>query len=706
MSNFDPPPYIGKLISAINDGAKSAQLGAVAFVFIGLFLLATSFSATDEDLLIGKSISISQLGGVTVPVVLSFGFMPAIFLALHLYTLIRFDLLMQNLRHFEAELRAHVPLQRDRDRCLQLLANTEFIQAAVQPEASFVFRWTYRFMLAVFPVAVLLLVQLGSLRLQSDVVNIVHHITILLDILLLIWFFRRQRPSGDSVLLWLFKRGRFVLPVLVLGFNFAWCRVPSAEATTVGARKWEELKRELFGPDRSDLNSKQRVDLAIASLRQPVDLLLCPHVALGCRYLSVPGRTLVGKVWDNGAFVQLRAGEELDGKRRAAFDPLVLQNKPLRFANLARTLFFNVDLTGADLRGATLDRASMQQAQLDRAQLQRASLYRAQLQGARLNGAQMQGASLDGAQLQGASLHRTQLQGASLNLAQLQGASLLGAQLQGASLQQAQLQDASLFEAELQGAWLGSAELQGASLDQAQLQGAFLDRAQLQGARLDRAELQGAELFRAQMQGARLNGAQMQGASLDRAQLQGASLDGAQLQGALIADAQIWRLRAPGARLDDAQFRDLDINDAPPCPYEVRPGEACPNRRSWAGRIEEWTKSIPAGKPRDEAQRRLAILTANDQPAGAETAQGIWQNYHTPQPEAVAQRLGELACGPDHAPYIARGIVGQIWREEPRNLGTQRQTLAARMLSADCPGAKDLAEDLRSRLRDIAAGRD
>jgi hypothetical protein len=297
MSAFDPPAYIGKLISAINDGAKSAQLGAVAFVFIGLFLLATSFSATDEDLLIGKSISISQLGGVTVPVVLSFGFMPAIFLALHLYTLIRFDLLMQNLRHFEAELRAHVPLQRDRDRCLQLLANTEFIQAAVQPEASFVFRWTYRFMLAVFPVAVLLLVQLGSLRLQSDVVNIVHHITILLDILLLIWFFRRQRPSEDSVLLWLLRHGRYVLPAAVLGFNFAWWQVPSAEETTVGV----VAQNSSVGDP----------------LRHPVDLLLCPHVGLGCRYLSVPGRTLVGKVWDNGTFVQSRAGEALDEKRRA-----------------------------------------------------------------------------------------------------------------------------------------------------------------------------------------------------------------------------------------------------------------------------------------------------------------------------------------------------------------------------------------------------
>jgi hypothetical protein len=242
MSAFDQPPYISKLIGAINDGAKSAQLGALVFVFIGLFLLATSFSATDEDLLIGTSISISQLGGVAVPVALSFGFMPAIFVALHLYTLIRFDLLMQNLRYFQAELRATVPLEKDRQSCLQLLANTEFIQAQLQPEGSFVFRWTYRFMLAVFPVGVLLLVQLSSLRLQDHVVNFVHHITILLDILLLIWFFRRQRPSGDSVLRWLFKRGRFVLPALVLGFNFAWCQVPSATANTVGAGKWEALR--------------------------------------------------------------------------------------------------------------------------------------------------------------------------------------------------------------------------------------------------------------------------------------------------------------------------------------------------------------------------------------------------------------------------------------------------------------------------------
>jgi hypothetical protein len=312
----------------------------------------------------------------------------------------------------------------------------------------------------------------------------------------------------------------------------------------------------------------------------------------------------------------------------------------------------------------------------------------------------LQGARLDGAQLQGARLRAAQLQGASLEQAHLQGASLERAELQGASLDQAQLQGASLEEA----------LLQGASLDQAQLQGASLNRAQLQGASLDRAQVQGAWLAVAQLQGASLARAQLQGASLARAQLQGASLDRAQLEGALLADVHVWRARAPNAALDDAQLRDLDFSYAPPCPDRVWPGEACPNPRSWAGWTEIWTKSIPAGWRRDAAQQRLAILTANDQPAGAETAQGNWANHPASAPEAVAKRLGDLACGARHAPRIARGISGQISRvfgEELRNLGTtQRQTLAARMLSDDCPGAKGLTENERALLTAIVEGRD
>ncbi|MCA3360600.1 MAG: pentapeptide repeat-containing protein, partial [Roseomonas sp.] len=234
---------------------------------------------------------------------------------------------------------------------------------------------------------------------------------------------------------------------------------------------------------------------------------------------------------------------------------------------------------------------------------------------------------------------------------------------------------------------------------------AQLDGAQLQGASLEGALFQGASLGWAQLQGASLDRAQLQGASLDGAQLQGALLSRAQLQGALITKAQIWRMRATRAALDDAQLRDLGFSDAAPCPDRVPPGAACPNPRSWDAWTEEWTKFIPSGQQRDAALQSLAVLTANNQPAGAETAQGTWRNHPPPQPEAVAKRLGELACGPDHAPHIARGIWWQILREEPRNLGTQRQTLAERMLGDDCPGARGLTEDQRGLLTAIAEGR-
>jgi hypothetical protein len=329
----------------------------------------------------------------------------------------------------------------------------------------------------------------------------------------------------------------------------------------------------------------------------------------------------------------------------------------------------------------------------------------------------LSGASLYWAQLQGASLNRAQLQGARLNLAQLQGASLMGAQLQGARLDLAQLQGARLIEAQMQGAQLDLAQMQGAWLDGAQMQGAWLDGAQLQGAALEGAQLQGASLRRAELQGASLGGAQ----------LQGAWLGGAQLQGALITGAQLWRLRAPNAALDDAQLRDLRFQDAPPCPDRRLIGP-CPTPRNWQERVQAWTDAIPAGQPRERAAQRLSVLTAPQAPDDAEAEGDTWDKHPAPAPEAVANRLGALACGADHAPHIARGILPQISsraeprgilsqifrgispqivsRVETRGLGTQGRTLAERMLGDDCPGAKGLTNDERATLAAIAAGRD
>jgi len=532
--DFEPPKYIQQLIASINDGAKSAQLGALAFVAIGLFLLATSFSATDEDLLMGKSIAISQLGGVAVPVALSFGFMPAVFVAVHLYTLIRFEMLAGNVRQLMQELAEHVALEADRARCRQLLANVEFVHALATRGATWVYRWTAWGIIAVFPIFVLLLVQLGSLRLQDHVVNIIHHVAIFADLVLLQWFTLRLRgarmPAGVDG--WFMRRGlhraiamvpvlrreRLLwLPLAVLVADLCWCRVPSAAATTVGDGKTVFSVAAPRMSPRVDETWFGYIAAAIADpWVHPVDLILCPYVKLGCRYLSVPGRTLVAKVWDNTAFVELRAGQELDERRKASFDKIVLRDRMLRFANLSNSLMFMADLTDAQMAGASLYRARLQGATLDRASLQGARLDWASLQGARLIQASLQGATLDEASLQGATFHLASLQGASLSRVSLQGAWLHGSMLPGAYLAGASLQGANLDTASLHSANFDGASLQGATLDGALMQGAYIGGASLQGA-----SLRGSKLWNVQTDEA----TDLSWADLRRASFEPMSLD-------------------------------------------------------------------------------------------------------------------------------------------------------------------------------------
>jgi uncharacterized protein YjbI with pentapeptide repeats len=485
MEQFEPPKYLEKLIAAINDGAKSAQLGALAFTAIGVFLLATAFSATDEDLLLNRALTISQLGGTAVPVVFAFGLAPAVFVAAHFYTLIRYDMLAGNVRRFRDDLAVMVGLEEDRGRCRQLLANVEFVNALATPKgsraSSWMFDWTVRALLAVFPVVVLLFVQLQSLRLQSEWVNWTHHVCIAVDLTLLVWFFGRLR--GDDT-----RRSRAApvrrivalcwIPLLVIAVDLAWLRVPGPDSPTAG----KDLAAYLNQYPKAPAPLLQRVRWLFAF--QPVDLLLCTPGAWGCRYLTVPHRNLVAKILDATTFVVLRSGADADEKHLASFEAVSLRGRTLRFADLRASELFATDLTGADLRYALLVSTT----------LKKAVLSDAQLQGADLREAQLQGADLRGAEPQGADVNVVQLQGAHLNGIQLQGADLLHAQLQGADLNDAQLPGADLRGAELQGASLRRARLQGADLREAQLQGADLRFARLQGADLRRSRLQGADL--------------------------------------------------------------------------------------------------------------------------------------------------------------------------------------------------------------------
>jgi hypothetical protein len=74
---FEPPKYVSSLIDAINDGAKAAQAGALVFLLVGVYLLATAFSSNDEDLLRGKTVTILQIGA-SLPITFSFAIAPLV----------------------------------------------------------------------------------------------------------------------------------------------------------------------------------------------------------------------------------------------------------------------------------------------------------------------------------------------------------------------------------------------------------------------------------------------------------------------------------------------------------------------------------------------------------------------------------------------------------------------------------------------------
>jgi uncharacterized protein YjbI with pentapeptide repeats len=149
----------------------------------------------------------------------------------------------------------------------------------------------------------------------------------------------------------------------------------------------------------------------------------------------------------------------------------------------------NVDLCGADLRGADL-------------------------RGARLNGADLRGARLNGADLTGAHLNKANLGSADLRRAYLYRANLTGAYLFGAYFMGADLKAANLKAANLCRADLGRARLEKADLSGATLEDANLIWANLTGANLSRAGLKGAQLIETDLRDATLTGSYVYGASV------------------------------------------------------------------------------------------------------------------------------------------------------------------------------------------------
>ncbi|MFF5296528.1 pentapeptide repeat-containing protein [Paractinoplanes globisporus] len=164
----------------------------------------------------------------------------------------------------------------------------------------------------------------------------------------------------------------------------------------------------------------------------------------------------------------------------------------LGLADLHGVVFDDVDLTGADLHGASLGKTRLLTARCGGCDLSGADLGRADLTGFRGIEARFNFASITAADMDWANLQDAHLDGCHLNHSQLKNADLSGATFKMAFLPFADLRSAWLFRADLRGADLSGADLRGAHL-----RGADMSPAQSQILQF-RTDLRGADLSTAE----------------------------------------------------------------------------------------------------------------------------------------------------------------------------------------------------------------
>jgi uncharacterized protein YjbI with pentapeptide repeats len=287
--------------------------------------------------------------------------------------------------------------------------------------------------------------------------------------------------------------------------------------------------------------------------------------------------------------------------------------------------------------------------------------------------------------LQGADLVAADLQSADLSLAKLQGAGLSAAHLQGANLSLAKLRGADLSYAELQGTFLLNAELQGADLSHAQLQGAYLPGTQLQGACLRFAELQGANA----------RAADISDSDLDGAFVFRAAVDEATSSTAVIRRIHTDKVRRKEVTGETVSLTELDVEGW------IAAATASAREQDKVGIILRFAR-LKAVQPTDQdtsdhgTWAELAKQSLALDPNGAQYRRRL------------ADRLGDLACDAEGAPYVARGLV----RSPPTDLdcpspvarlGDQLERVRKRMKAGQvkpdaCKGVAGFTEDDWRRL--------
>ena len=180
-------PY--SLLAAVNASARSANVAWLIFLGLMAYLLIAVASVTHRDLLLGSDITLPLLQ-VKIGLIRFFLLVPILLVLLHVGLLGKLALLARKTLEFDAALRM-LESTDQRSHPLRLeLDNFFLVQVIAGPERSRVvsaflnsLSWLT---LVIFPLALLLYVQVAFLPFHDGAVTMVHRLAVLADVVLLL----------------------------------------------------------------------------------------------------------------------------------------------------------------------------------------------------------------------------------------------------------------------------------------------------------------------------------------------------------------------------------------------------------------------------------------------------------------------------------------------------------------------------------------
>jgi len=507
MTDKIDPFDVEALEKSLNDSATRVSTIWISFLIFGLYLVIAAGTITHRQLFLEDPIKLPVLN-IDLPLI-GFSFVaPVLFVIFDMYVLLQVLLLARTAAAYNTALDRAIKWPTENASMRQRLANTLFAQAfAGSPRErkgwlGFLLHLMALLTLVIGPVVVLLVLQFQLLPFHSYLVTWSQRILIALDLMLVMVLWPALRdPDGDLVwrfIFWRWTAPSSIIVVIALAwifltfpgeFHAGWTRfLPEPKIGDSALASRLALSAKIAPGDQGKVDC--RTISPISFVFPSFDRINLPHV----------------DVIDHEKLKSIEANTRADGEPDYQGQRTqILRERDLNCGNFSQFADLRrVDLTGASLSGASLERAKLQGASLADARLQGANFLHANLQGASLARVQLQGASLTGAQVQGASFYG----------ANLEGAYLVRANLQGASFSHVDLEGASLVEAQLAGASLEQVNLLGASLIEANLQGVFMNQVQLQGANLRDSTLELASLLDVSIWRAR----KMQGSARDTSQ--------------------------------------------------------------------------------------------------------------------------------------------------------------------------------------------